>query len=150
MTDGHTSRGDDCRLDVGMEELATLLLAPDRGGGLHPESDGRWAPWRQPGADQPPDAPPGTATEFGHSGLERDVPVRGGLYHLKRQSSTRLSCMDRRLDLVLYVALQHAAVHMLLNFRSSLLDVLACLSSVGNRFGRMPVRIAHAIADLCR
>lgn len=63
-----------------MEELATLLLAPDGGGGLHPESDGRWAPWRAAGSDRPPDLPAGAATEFGRSGLERDVPVRIASY----------------------------------------------------------------------
>jgi hypothetical protein len=58
-----------------MEGLANLLLAPDGGGGPLPQSDGRWAPWRGPGADQPPADPPGAATEFGHSGLDVDMPV---------------------------------------------------------------------------
>lgn len=59
-----------------MEELASLLLAPDGGGGgLLPQSDGRWAPWRGAGADQPPAPPPGAATEFGHWGQDVDVPV---------------------------------------------------------------------------
>jgi hypothetical protein len=58
-----------------MGELASLLLAPDGGGGPLPQSDGRWAPWRGAGADQPPADPPGAASEFGHWGLDVSVPV---------------------------------------------------------------------------
>lgn len=69
-----------CRRDVEIEELASLLLAPDGGGGPLPQSDGRWAPWRGPGADQPPGAPPGAAAESGHWGLNVDVLVSINMY----------------------------------------------------------------------
>ena len=68
-----------------MEGLANLLLAPDGGGGPLPQSDGRWAPWRGAGADQPPADPPGAATEFGHSGQDVDVPV-GCKMHMSRDA----------------------------------------------------------------